>query len=153
MRTKEVPTNHPGDDETGFYKIPDIDKRGSIKREKIRKWIEGGYIEPFYRVPYKRGEICYFAKAQLYEIKLFEHFVKLGVSRHYAKVWVKSFDKLRRNRKEEPKSVTVILKKDAIVEINLVYDNVFKLELEENDDGAYVVNFKKIYDEINQKFT
>jgi hypothetical protein len=149
MRKTEIPDQYPTVDPEGFVTTFGIVKKLKIDRERLRKWIEGGYVKPLYQVPDPRGTRSYFAKAQMIYIRLFQQLVDMGTPRELAKLWVQAFDNLRCRKKEEPDWVIFPRKDKRPTSVTLVYGSLASVKLEEDIDDAYVVNFRKIFKEIN----
>jgi len=148
MRKQERPVQHPTVDPESFITTFGIIKKLKIDRERLRKWIEGGYVKPLYQIPDPRGVRSYFAKAQMLYIRLFQQLVDLGTPRHLAKVWVEAFDNLRCKDNEEPDWIIFPRKDKKPTGVTLVYGSLASVELAEDIDDAYVVNFKKIFKEV-----
>jgi len=148
MRKEEIPEHYPTVDPESFVTTFGIVKKLKIKRERLRKWIKKEYIKPLYQVPDPRGTRSYFAKAQMLYIRLFQQLVDLGTPRHLAKNWVNAFDNLRCEDEAEPDWIIFPRKNKNPTAVTLVYGSFVAVELAEDIDDAYIVNFKKIFKEI-----
>jgi hypothetical protein len=162
MRRGEYPKGHPDHDQSEYYTTFWISNNLHIKRDRLRNWITRGDVVPLYQIEDSRGKKSYFAKAQLYYLRLFEYLVDMGVKRDWAKLAVNQFDGLRCSWQDEPdlaifhRAIGFELKSGkktkSIVRVELVRSNckgVAPVDFSKDIDDAYVVNFRKIFNEIN----
>ena len=70
------------------YTSSDVDKIG-VKRERLKAWMEKGYIKPSIQSASGKGSKNIFSLWDLYMIRLFRRLVQLGFSRKDAEIRIK----------------------------------------------------------------
>lgn len=139
----------------------DIEKLMGIKRNRLKEWIDRGFIKPSYQEETSTGMKSHFNKWRLYCVKMLETLIDNGVGRDQAGKWVEflyRFDpedktsperEAWRNEKNPP--TYFILKKDsvgAVFQAVVNWGQGFQLKQDEVF-VAIIINFMQIKNQVD----
>jgi hypothetical protein len=140
----------------------DIEKILKIKRNRLKEWIDRGFIKPTYQEETGTGKKSLFNRWGLYCIKTFELLLDNGVSRDQAGKWLQylyRFDPEDKNspedplwRKSEKPPTFLILKKDIkdeLYQCSLNWGSGFQLK-KDADKVCFIFNFEMIKNEVDK---
>jgi hypothetical protein len=120
----------------------------NLKRDRLKDWIERGFIVPAAQEDVARGKKSYFDKWGLYMIKLFHHVVTNGIAREQAAKWIKELTEYKDQQSElDPLDSNFLMIKriqTEVVEQSITWGPSKVIDSSEDIDDAYIVNFKKI---------
>jgi DNA-binding transcriptional MerR regulator len=117
-----------------------------IETGQLREWISRGYINPAYPAT-RRGSANMLDKENIYQIALFDHLLKLGLSRVKAAKLIR----VQEQSHNQDKEILVSPLSDSKVHSAV---NQKKSELmistSKDFDDLFVINFKKIKNRIDE---
>jgi DNA-binding transcriptional MerR regulator len=119
-----------------------------IKTGKLREWVSRGYIKPAYPAT-SRGTANTFDTRNIYQIALFDHLLKLGISREKAAKILRA--------KEDPLNQDKEIIISSLSESAVYFDvNIKKSKIvistSPDFDDLIVINFQKIIDRVDGIF-
>jgi hypothetical protein len=152
------------------YSTFDIVKALDIDRERLREWMNRGYIKPS-QPAQGQGTKAVFTKIDIYGIALFQNFIEAGFSREAASLYVQKFIKEEKRMKSETKVIVFRLSTETIqfsqLDSNSSIENLdlrtgtlvapmsraekreFLPKDLEDWDRVYIVNFEKIRKKVD----
>jgi len=144
-----------------YFTTAHIAKLG-IKRERLKDWIERGYIKPSIEKTERKGGKNKFSLWDLYEIKLFEYLVKRGFLRSNVPKLIQKiadlfvFGNKGKNEIFTTNWITLIRNADGeLLEVRpfIDADNIITLNLNNYPNGLIsdilLINFKEIRDQVH----
>jgi len=133
----------------------DVVRLIGIKLDRLRDWINSGFIKPTAIEKIKRGDKSYFDLWGLYMIGLFHYVISNGISRQKAAKMINeltAFKKKMGNKKPNVERANfVILKrlKGEIVDCHVAWGPTPAIKTNEDIDDVYTVNFSKIRAQVD----
>jgi len=120
----------------------------NIKTGKLREWISRGYIKPAYPAT-SRGSANTLDMENIYQIALFDHLLRLGLSREKAaKIIRVQGDPLNQNKEI---IVSALSDSQAYSNVNQKKSKLV-ISTDRNLDDLFVINFRKIKEYVDNIF-
>jgi hypothetical protein len=135
----------------------DVIKILKIKRERLKDWLQRGFIKPSRQEKTGPGLKAYFDRWQVCMIRLFQHLIEHGISRAEASLWV---DKLMNRPDLHPimpkrsiKFFVMERKGGQVIVGRSIYGAASQVELHEGIDDAFVINFQRLEKKVDEAIT
>ena len=119
-----------------------------IESGKLREWISRAYIRPTYPAT-SRGSANTLDMKNIYEIALFDHLLKLGLSREKAAKIIKAQEDQRNQEKEI--IITPLSDSSVYIDVNRKKSKIV-ISTSPDFDDLIVINFQKIIDKVDKIF-
>lgn len=142
-----------------YFTTFDVLKLLDLKRERLKHWIEEGYVRPYFQEETPNGSKSYFDVWHVYNIKLFMYLLEGGLSRQEAAKWsqansperIKDYKGMRQYK---PDYLKFKRKDGKIIEATYAYDtNEIRVPLNEDFDDIIIIDFRKIIDAVDKAVT
>jgi hypothetical protein len=139
-----------------YFTTFDLLKILGIKRERLKHWIEEGYIKAYLQEETPNGNKSYFDIWHVYNIKLFMYLLEGGLSRQEAAKWSQAnspemIKDLKGTRQFKPDFLIFKKKGGEIIEATYEYDrNEIHVRLDEDFDDIRIIDFRKIVDTVDR---
>ena len=117
-----------------------------IESGKLREWVSRGYIKPHYPAT-SRGSANTLDMNNIYQIALFDHLLKLGLSREKAAKIIK----VQEDPLNQDKEILVSPLSDSKVysDVNQKKSKLI-ISTSKDLDDLFVINYKKIKDYVDE---
>jgi hypothetical protein len=138
-----------------YFSTFDIVKLLKIKRERLKNWIEQGFVKPYKQIETGPGKKSLFDIWHLYNVKLFEYLVDHGISRKEAAKWSQSrspemLKDLKGMRMEKPDFLIFKRKNGTITQVYYDYDvSNLRVDVTDDFDDIFILNFAKIRHQVD----
>jgi len=128
-----------------------------IKRERLKDWLERGFLKPTRLEEIGPGLKAYFDRWGLYMIRLFHYLVEHGISRREASRWI--FEMSKDNSGGHPLGklmqrnfgyVLVQRKGGEVVDLRFITGSLSGLRISEDFDDAFIINFGNVRKDVDE---
>jgi len=141
------------------YSTLDIVKATGIPIERLRDWLNRGYIEP--TLPsLGQGRKALFSDVDIYAIELFQKLIARGFSRHAASELIKNFTGIGGVLGATTHTIFVRRKTDGEEHIDVLHlagyppqdnFNIMPILTQEGVEDVYIVNIQDIRDRVDME--
>jgi hypothetical protein len=128
-----------------------------IKRERLKDWLERGFLKPTRVEETGPGLKAYFDRWGLYMIRLFHHLVEHGISRKEASRWIFEMSEDRSGGHplgefmQRNFGFILVERKDGkVVDLRLITGSLSHLRVQDDIDDAFIINFGRVRKDVNE---
>jgi hypothetical protein len=128
-----------------------------IKRERLKDWLERGFLKATRVEETGPGLKSYFDRWGLYMISLFHHLVEHGISRKEASRWIHEMSKDKSGGYIWAKVIQrnfgfiLVERKDGeVTDLRFITGSLYHLNISNDIDDAFIINFSNVRKHVDE---